>query len=216
MQNSNSSKITSTSKSTSGPPYDTSKRAVCYHSNWAQYRRLPGAFLPENIDPFICTHLIYAFAKIGTNLTLAAIEWNDESTEWNVGNFQKFTDLKKTNPALKCLLSVGGSSAPWEQFNDIVSSAETRAIFIQNSVRFLRDRNFDGLDISWFNPVRGQESTENKQQFVRLLQVSDEHCTLCLFILHEFLEKGCIVCLFCFVFVCFCFVCFITCYTLFQ
>merc|ERR1712226_1016974 len=59
---------------------------VCYHTNWAQYRPGQGKFFPEQIDPFICTHIIYAFAKIGRNHELAMYEWNDEN-----GNPSKFS-----------------------------------------------------------------------------------------------------------------------------
>jgi len=51
---------------------------VCYHTNWAQYRPGRGKFLPEQIDPFLCTHVIYAFAKIGPEHKLRMYEWNDD------------------------------------------------------------------------------------------------------------------------------------------
>ena len=63
--------------------------------------------MPENVDPFLCTHIIYSFAKL-TNYELAAFEWNDEDTEWSVGMYRRATDLKKKNPALKLLIAIGG------------------------------------------------------------------------------------------------------------
>ena len=42
----------------------TSYVRVCYTSNWSQYRNGDGKFLPKDIDPFLCTHVVYAFAKI--------------------------------------------------------------------------------------------------------------------------------------------------------
>lgn len=49
---------------------------VCYFENWAQYR--PGArkMRPADIDPYMCTHVLYSFAKV-TNNELAPYEWND-------------------------------------------------------------------------------------------------------------------------------------------
>ena len=80
---------------------------VCYYTNWAQYRPGNSKFTPENLDPHLCTHIIYAFAKLDKG-QLAAFEWNDENTEWSKGNYQKVLDLKKINPSLKVLLAVGG------------------------------------------------------------------------------------------------------------
>ena len=34
--------------------------------------------MPENVDPCLCTHIIYAFAGM-TNNQITTIEWNDET-----------------------------------------------------------------------------------------------------------------------------------------
>ena len=47
---------------------------VCYYTNWAQYRPPPMKFFPEHLDPNLCTHIMYAFAKIGRGKDAAA--WN--------------------------------------------------------------------------------------------------------------------------------------------
>ena len=62
---------------------DNYKR-VCYYTNWAQYRHGKGKFVPENIDGSLCTHIIYAYAKL-QRYSLAPFEWNDESTRWMKG-----------------------------------------------------------------------------------------------------------------------------------
>lgn len=46
-----------------------------YYTSWSQYRIKSAEFLPEDIDPFLCTHVIYSFAKIDGN----KITNNDES-----------------------------------------------------------------------------------------------------------------------------------------
>ena len=52
---------------------------VCYFSNWAQYRPGGGKFSPRDIDPFLCTHIVYAFSKINNEtLLLDKVEHNDE------------------------------------------------------------------------------------------------------------------------------------------
>lgn len=83
-------------------------KIVCYYTNWAQYRPKPGTYLPADIDPNLCTHLIIAFAKINAAYELEAFEWNDESTEWSEGTYQKIVNLKRINKNLKVLVAVGG------------------------------------------------------------------------------------------------------------
>ena len=59
----------------------------CYFTNWAQYRPGVGSFMPDNIDPCLCTHLLYAFAGMSNN-EITTIEWND------VTLYKSFNGLK--------------------------------------------------------------------------------------------------------------------------
>ena len=73
--------------SAAGPTSDGShsSRVVCYYTNWAQYRSGLGQFLPEDIQPGLCTEIVYAFASIsGATLAITAIEWNDIGLWTNV------------------------------------------------------------------------------------------------------------------------------------
>jgi chitinase len=117
---------------------------VCYYTNWSQYRNEGGKFFPENIDPFLCTHIIYAFAKI-TNGQLAPFEWNDESTDWSKGMYERTIDLKKINPNLKILLAVGGWTMESTDFSNMVTTDAARASFVTTSIAYLKKHKFDGL-----------------------------------------------------------------------
>ncbi len=123
-----------------------SKRVVCYHTNWAQYRHTEGKYLPENIDPKLCTHVIYSFAKL-TASQLEATGWNDKSTDWSKGMYERTTDLKKVNPSLKVMLAVGGLKFESGPFSDMVTDQALRQKFVNTSVDYLTLHKFDGLDL---------------------------------------------------------------------
>ena len=48
---------------------------------------------------------------------------------------------------MKTLLSLGGASAGIEKFRKLISSDDDRKKFIKNTIRTLREYNFDGLDL---------------------------------------------------------------------
>ena len=53
---------------------------VCYYDNWVIYRPGDCQFEPSDIDPELCTHIIYAYAKLQAteNPTLfPSDEWAD-------------------------------------------------------------------------------------------------------------------------------------------
>lgn len=40
---------------------------MCYFTNWAWYRQGVGKYLPSDIDPDLCTHIVYGFAVLNGN-----------------------------------------------------------------------------------------------------------------------------------------------------
>lgn len=45
---------------TGNQPY----HVICYVEGWAVYRKEPMKFSSLDLDPFACTHLVYAFATL--------------------------------------------------------------------------------------------------------------------------------------------------------
>ena len=54
-------------------------QVVCYWGTWANYRPEAGKFTPEDVDPSLCTHLIYSFAGLEqANWTMKSLDpWMD-------------------------------------------------------------------------------------------------------------------------------------------
>jgi len=60
--------------------------------------------------------------------------------------------LKEKNPNLKVIFSVGGYNAGGWIFSQMAKTEETRLMFIQSSIHFLKHFNLDGLDLDWEYP----------------------------------------------------------------
>ncbi|XP_005112658.1 acidic mammalian chitinase [Aplysia californica] len=148
---------------------DEKNKLVCYYTNWAQYRPGKGAFFPEDIDADLCTHIHYGFAIIVDGL-LAPFEWNDDDTPWSEGMYTRVNKLKQKNPALKTMLSVGGWNMGTKNWTLMVQDTSSRQKFIQNAIPFLRQRNFDGLDLDWEYPGSRGSPPEDKFKFTYLVQ----------------------------------------------
>lgn len=62
-------------------------RVVCYYTNWSVYRPGTAKFSPQNINPYLCTHLIYAFGGFTKENTLKP--------------FDKYQDIEKGELKIK-------------------------------------------------------------------------------------------------------------------
>lgn len=138
-------------------------RLVCYFTNWAQYRPGEGKYMPQSVDPCLCTHIIYAFAGMRSN-QIATYEWNDPKL------YKEINSLKNKNANLKTLLSIGGWNFGTQKFTAMVASSGTRQIFIKSVIAFLRGYGFDGLDIDWEYPGSRGSPPVDKHLYTVLAQ----------------------------------------------
>ncbi|CAL8341071.1 unnamed protein product [Lota lota] len=146
----------------------TSTKLVCHMTNWAQYRPSSGKFTADHIDPFMCTHVVYALATINSFNQLIATEWNDEE------QYKVLHSLRDINPALRTLLSVGGSANGISPFIAMVSKPENRAVFLKSAISFLRKHNFDGLNLDWEFPGQMGSTAADKDRFSGLVEELDQ------------------------------------------
>ena len=123
-----------------------SYKMVGYYAAWGVYSR---QFFITGIDVSRLTHLNYAFANINSNGDcMMGDDWADPKS------FDLLKDMKKKNPHLKTLLSVGGWT--WSsRFSDIALTPASRAKFARTAAQLMRDHGFDGIDIDWEFPVQG-------------------------------------------------------------
>jgi chitinase len=76
---------------------------VCYFSSWAVYRNGDGKFEASNIDPFLCSHIIYGF--IGTNPD-GSVKLIDSWNDINLGKFENMRKLHKENIYTKYIFEI--------------------------------------------------------------------------------------------------------------
>ncbi|XP_073972608.1 chitinase 6 isoform X2 [Rhodnius prolixus] len=144
------------------------KRVVCYYTNWSVYRPGTAKFNPQNINPYLCTHLIYAFGGLDRENGLRPY---DKYQDLEQGGYAKFTGLKTYNKALKTMLAIGGWNEGSARFSPLVADEDRRREFVKNVVKFLRVNHFDGLDLDWEYPAfRDGGKTHDKENYAQLVQ----------------------------------------------
>ncbi|GBM30009.1 Chitotriosidase-1 [Araneus ventricosus] len=144
-------------------------KLVCYYSNWAVYRPGLAKFTPENINPYLCTHIIYAFASLSEEFQIQPF---DPYNDMEQGNYRSFVSLKAYNPNLKTMIAVGGWNEGSKRFSRLVESADNRRTFILSVMAFLREYGFDGVDLDWEYPAfrEGGNHTTDKKGYALLVK----------------------------------------------
>ena len=107
----------------------------------------------DEIDANKLTHINYAFVNCIDSMAVLS------NLKTDTINFRLLNQLKKVNPDLQILISIGGWS--WSKnFSDAALTPTSRVLFAKTSVDILRQHKLDGVDIDWEYP--GQRGDNNK------------------------------------------------------
>ena len=133
-------------------------RIVAYVAGWST----SAVIHPEKL-----THINFAFARITPAGQAAVADGELEAS------LLRLVALKKTNPRLKVIVSIGGWAA--DGFSDAALTDASRSLFADSAVELLRRFSADGIDIDWEYPGQGvagiKYRAEDRQNFTRLLSV---------------------------------------------
>lgn len=99
---------------------------------------------PAQIPVRKLTRINYAFASIENGLLVNSYPSDDQ-------NLAALIALKRQNPSLTVLVSVGGWFGSSE-FSDMALTPENRAAFIASACAYIEQHRLDGLDIDWEYP----------------------------------------------------------------
>jgi len=113
------------------------------------------------------THINYAFANIIEGKVSFGGKTAENEDDLKEDDIRSLHDLKKINPELKILVSVGGWT--WStQFSEVAATDSSRKVFAKSCVEFLKKYKLDGIDLDWEYPNQlgagnphGPEDIEN-------------------------------------------------------
>lgn len=102
-----------------------------------------------------------------------------------VGGYKEFAGLKKRNPQLKTLLSIGGWNEGSEKYSNMVRSEGTRRAFINSAISYCQTYGFDGIDFDWEYPCQrgGRPNDKVKKKFY-------SECFIILLIFREIFQSS--------------------------
>lgn len=139
---------------------DSTPRVIGYIAGWY------GKIDPGKIRVDMLTHINYAFSIIKDGKMVIRHEIDPE-------NFKILGSLRNKKQNLKILVSVGGW-ADSGKFSDMALTAESRKVFIDSAVEFIKEHKLDGLDVDWEYPAQAGNNNpfrpEDTQNFTFLLK----------------------------------------------
>jgi len=134
-------------------------KVIAYIADWAEWEA-------HEIDGNRLTHINYAFATIEKGRVV------DKVLGQEMKNIHKLKNLKARYSQLNMLISIGGWGA--DGFSDAALTRESRKVFADSAIGFMKRYEFDGIDIDWEYPCSSEAGIvarpEDKRNFTLLLK----------------------------------------------
>lgn len=153
------------------------RRVIGYFTGWRHGKNGQPAYLAQNIPWSKITHINYAFAHVGPDNKLSVggdtpdnpaigmdLPGLDPALPYK-GHFNALNTLKKANPNVKTLISVGGWAETGGYFDDagnrvasggfytMTDSQAAIDTFADSAVTFIRKYGFNGVDVDYEYPT---------------------------------------------------------------
>lgn len=127
---------------------------VAYVTSWS--RVMP--------NPFVMTHINYAFGHVNDTFDGVKID--------NPERLKELLRLRRVNPDLKIMLSVGGWGSG--RFSEMAADENLRMSFAKDCLRVVEEFPLDGIDIDWEYPGSSDagisSSPEDWENFTLLMR----------------------------------------------
>ena len=133
---------------------DSEHVVVAYVTSWTD----------EIPDPFVMTHINYAFGHVNDTFDGVRID--------NPDRLAAIVALKGQNPELNVMLSVGGWGSG--RFSEMAADDQHRMSFANDCLRVVEEFGLDGIDIDWEYPTSSMagisSSPEDRENFNLLMR----------------------------------------------
>ena len=130
-----------------------------YYPHWENFN-------PKNLPLGKLTHIIYSFTEVIDN----EMKFLNDSSGLMLKMLVK---QKKKHQHLKVMVACGGWGGSGG-FSEMARSAESRKVFVESVVWFLKEYKLDGLDIDWEYPgmkgIGNPYIPEDKENFTSLMR----------------------------------------------
>ncbi|XP_046974883.1 probable chitinase 2 [Vanessa cardui] len=152
------------------------KVIVCYVSRWSVYRPGAGSFDIFDIEPSLCTHLIYCFVGLDQDtFKITNIDpYQDLEINDGKGGFKRIIALKEKHKHLKVSIGIGGWNEGSAKYSKMAADPKLRNIFVRSVMNFLEQYKFDGLDLNWDYPTQRGGKPEDRKNYVHLIRELSE------------------------------------------